>query len=67
MKKYHPEMLGMLKSPYNARLTSEQVFDLQQALGNELCETGLHEDDEPNQRGLELEELIDWVGKQRTT
>lgn len=31
------------------------------ALINELAETGLCKDDEPNERGLQLEELIDFV------
>lgn len=32
------------------------------ALLQELSETGLGSDDEPNQRGLEIEELIDLMG-----
>lgn len=31
------------------------------ALLRELLETGLRADDEPNQRGLEIEEIIDFV------
>ncbi|MFE6001972.1 hypothetical protein ACFQ6C_34820, partial [Streptomyces sp. NPDC056454] len=31
------------------------------ALVQELLETGLGADDEPNQRGLEIEEIIDFV------
>ncbi|HGM7337606.1 TPA: hypothetical protein ACKQCJ_003975 [Stenotrophomonas maltophilia] len=31
------------------------------ALVQELLETGLEADDEPNQRGLEIEEIIDFV------
>lgn len=35
--------------------------DLIDRLALELCETGLEENDEPNSRGLLLEELIDFV------
>lgn len=31
------------------------------ALGVEFCATGLHPDSEPNSRGLQLEELIDYI------
>jgi len=32
------------------------------ALLQELSDTGLGSDDEPNQRGVEIEEIIDFVG-----
>jgi hypothetical protein len=42
-------------------LTQQQLFDLSQAVGDELCRTGFDEDDEPTQRGLMLESLLDEV------
>jgi hypothetical protein len=41
-----------------SRLEREAVVD---ALGDELCESGLEEDDAPTPRGLAIEELIDRV------
>jgi len=62
---HYPKMSEILESPQDVCLTPEQIFNLQQSLGTELCETGLRGDDEPNRRGLQLEELIDWLGKER--
>ncbi len=35
---------------------------IRQAVLDEFCSSGLRDDDEPNQRGLELEDLIDAIG-----
>jgi hypothetical protein len=60
--KRNPEMIGIVASFQNVGLTDNQREDLRQALTDELMETGLREDDEPNERGLLLEELIDKLG-----
>lgn len=37
---------------------------IKQAVLDEFCSSGLRDDNEPNQRGLELEGLIDAIGNQ---
>lgn len=44
-------------------LSDEERDSLRQALTDELVASGLREDDEPNERGLQIEELIDRVGR----
>jgi hypothetical protein len=43
-------------------LTNEQREELRGVIADELVETGLGKDDEPNERGLLLERLIDRLG-----
>lgn len=43
-------------------LTDEQREDLRETIADELLETGLDKKDEPNERGLLLETLIDRLG-----
>jgi hypothetical protein len=60
-----------LDLPLEAALTGERGLDenerelLIDALVLELSETGLHADDEPNERGWEIEALIDFFGASR--
>jgi hypothetical protein len=60
--KRNPSMMGIVASFQNVGLTDDQREELRQTLTDELIETGLCEDDEPNKRGLLLEELIDKLG-----
>lgn len=60
--KRNPSMIGIVASFQNIGLTDDQREELRQILTDELIETGLHENDEPNERGLLLEELIDKLG-----
>lgn len=46
----------------DTQLSESQREELRQAVTDELIETGLQENDEPNQSGLLLEELIDRLG-----
>ena len=62
-KKRNPQLLAFLSAKGELSLDAKQRFQIQQSLGDELCETGLNRDDEPNDRGYLLEELIDLVGK----
>lgn len=55
-------MIGVLGSLQEVQLTEYQREELRQAVTDELTETGLRDDDEPNARGLLLEELIDRLG-----
>lgn len=43
-------------------LTTEQREELRVVLSDELVQTGLMENDEPNERGLLIENLIDRLG-----
>jgi hypothetical protein len=43
-------------------LTENEREHLRAALADELAATGLTDEDEPNQRGLQIEELIDRLG-----
>ncbi len=63
MGKYRPEMLPRFSPTGELSLTAEQREPLRQSLASELCENGLLSNDEPNDRGYALEELIDLVGK----
>lgn len=60
--KRDPTMVGVVASLQDVQLTVDQREELRQAVTDELMETGLRDDDEPNERGLLLEELIDRLG-----
>jgi hypothetical protein len=57
-----PDMIGVLGSLQDVQLTDYQRDELRQAVADEFSETGLRKDDEPNERGLLLEDLIDHLG-----
>ena len=56
-----PAILDKLNSPTLEPLTPDLRFKIRQAIGDEFIETGRGSDDEPNDRGLWLEEIIDWT------
>lgn len=60
--KRQPSLLHRLDSLGVIPLTTEQREELRQVLADELCETGLQPDDEPNERGLRLDDLIGQLG-----
>ncbi len=60
--KHRPELIGVLGSLQDVKLTEDQREDLREVLTVEFAETGLSADDEPNARGLLLEDLIDRLG-----
>ena len=62
IQNHRPDLLTILDSPVDVELTEQQRDDLRQAVTDEFCQTGLKENDEPNQRGLLLEEIIDRLG-----
>jgi hypothetical protein len=64
VSKYHPEWLDLLQSSSPPELSWEQRDQLRSSCASELCETGLMDNDEPNERGYLLEELIDWLGQE---
>lgn len=58
VRKRCPHLTGLVASLENVELTDAQRDELWDAVANEFSETGLKEDDEPNERGLVLEDLI---------
>jgi len=60
VEKRLPEKLALIQSPL--MLNASDRTDIQEAISDEFCETGLLPNDEPNKRGLELEDLIDLLG-----
>lgn len=57
IEKHRPNMLGLVTSQ-NIELTDSELDEIFDVVGNEFCETGLKKNDEPNERGLLLEDLI---------
>lgn len=62
IRKRRPDLIGVLASIQPVQLTEYHREELRQLLTDEFTETGLRDDDEPNARGLLLEELIDRLG-----
>lgn len=62
VKKRRPNMANLLTSEVMkvSDLELDELFDI---VGDEFCETGLGENDEPNARGLLLEDLIGLLRK----
>jgi hypothetical protein len=60
--KRDPSLVGVVASLQDIQLTADQREELRQMVTDELMETGLRDDDEPNERGLLLEDLIDRLG-----
>lgn len=62
MAKRQPRLMECLSHDGELTLQVQQRLDMQNSLGDELCATGLRPDDEPNERGMAIEELIDILG-----
>jgi hypothetical protein len=60
-----PSLLPLLRSESPIDLSEQQAIELSQALTDELCESGLKVNSEPNRRGNMIEELIDIVLRSR--
>jgi hypothetical protein len=56
--KRKPALLAYLDTLGRVALTIEQREEIRHVLADELCERGLNEDEEPNERGLKLDGLI---------
>ena len=52
-----PELLTLIDNLEG--LSNKEIDKLTSLIGDEFMETGLREDSEPNERGLQLEEVID--------
>jgi len=60
--RHQPSRMTMLDSIGIVPLTNDQREELREVIADELLETGLDKNDEPNERGLLLEHLIDRLG-----
>ncbi|HLA18921.1 MAG TPA: hypothetical protein VJ253_06315 [Dehalococcoidia bacterium] len=63
IERRNPELSGLLDRLGVVRLTTEEREALRYALADELCESGLGPDDEHNEFGLELDDLIGALGR----
>jgi len=57
------ENLGLVKVVGKRPLTDDERETLREVLADELVETGLGPDDEPNERGRLIEAAIAWLGQ----
>lgn len=62
LSKHRPILLTLINHIGIIPLSSEQRENIREALADELVETGLDENDEPNSKGLLLEHIIDRLG-----
>lgn len=60
--KRDPALLPLLDQIGNVRLTFDQRESLRDKVLDEFTELGLRENDEPNQYGLQLDDLIAYLG-----
>ena len=56
--KRNRRLIGVVEDVNDIELTDSQRDELREAVADEFIETGLEENDEPNARGLLLEDLI---------
>lgn len=63
VKTYCPQLLSRTESSGVSGLSREERDMIIDALSNEFVATGIGENSEPNQRGLELEGLLDLVNR----
>jgi len=59
----NPSLIPLITSGVNDHYTDDFYNDLRSIVGDELCDKGFQPDDEPNDYGLELEALIDEIGR----
>lgn len=57
-----PELLRFLELVGTRSLTQDEREAMREVLSDEFVETGLGPGDEPNERGLLIEEAITWLG-----
>ena len=53
-----PDLLRRVATDGSIELERDEMKDVQGLIADELVATGLRDDDEPNERGLKLEDLI---------
>lgn len=60
--KHRANLMVLVDALGSIPLSNEQREELREAIADELLETGLDKNDEPNEKGLLLEKLIDRLG-----
>ena len=63
LKNDRQDVLTDIISKGLAHLSLDRLEEIKIYLVDELCSTGLRDDDEPNQRGLMLENISNFVGR----
>jgi hypothetical protein len=58
IKKRRPDLLSLMPSQTQFELTESERDEIVEAVVDEFTETGLEADDEPNSRGILLDDLI---------
>lgn len=58
LKRHGPELAAVFQQPDGPNLKSDDILMALDCVTAELCASGLREDDEPNEYGLLLEDLI---------
>jgi hypothetical protein len=53
------DLLPLLEGLYEGSLSADELNELREAVAGEFLDSGLGPGDEPNERGLQLEDLID--------
>jgi len=59
LSKHGPDLIKEMDKLDTGELESEIVNEMRSAITDEFVQNGLKKDDEPNEYGLELEDLID--------
>lgn len=62
VRRRNPQLAAQVLSGNLGQLTIRDWANIRLSLGAELCDTGLDGHDEPNARGYQIEDLIDWIG-----
>jgi hypothetical protein len=61
LAKQLPDSTPLMEKVRNGSLSDEEARAIIDSVSNEFCASGLGSKDEPNERGLLLEALLDWV------
>jgi hypothetical protein len=65
--RHRPDLLPLLDKLGEGRLTADEKNELRLAVGSELMQSGFGENWEPNERGLQLEQLVDELAPWHTS
>ena len=63
LENHKPSLIPIIESNSNSDYTIDFYNELRRIVGYELCDKGFQPNDEPNEHGLELEALIDEIGR----
>ena len=65
IKQHCPQYENIIDNDAIKIQNNQIIDDLCNAISAELCDTGLDKNDEPNSRGLMLEDLLDTINRPR--